>query len=70
MKRERIKKVVYTIILAIACFGICSLFILMLVLEYKFNTKDESVTKVEDISYIGTIKVISEEKVVIVTIRK
>ena len=36
----------------------------MLVLKYKFDTKDASTTKVEDIGYIGTIKIISEEKVV------
>lgn len=37
----------------------------MLVLKYKFDTvKDVPTTKVEDIGYIGTIKVISKEKVV------
>lgn len=37
----------------------------MFVLKYKFTTaKDAPTTEVEDISYIGTIKVISKEKVV------
>ena len=64
MRKERIKKVIYAITLVVACYGICSLFTLMLVLKYKFDTKDASTTKVEDIGYIGTIKIISEEKVV------
>ena len=37
----------------------------MLVLKYKFDTtKDVPTAEVEDIDYIGTIKVISKEKVV------
>lgn len=59
MKKERIRKIIYGIILAVSCSAICLLFITMFVLKYKFTTAE-----VEDISYIGTIKVISKEKVV------
>lgn len=65
MKKERIRKIIYGIILVVSCSAICLLIITMLVLKYKFTTaKDAPTTEVEDISYIGTIKVISKEKVV------
>lgn len=65
MKKERIRKIIYGIILVVSCSAICLLFITMLALKYKFTTaKDAPTTEVEDISYIGTIKVISKEKVV------
>lgn len=61
MKKEHIRKIIYGIILVVSCFAICLLFITMLVLKYKFTTVKDAL---EDISYIGTIKVISKEKVV------
>lgn len=65
MKKERIRKIIYGIILVVSCSAICLLFITMFVLKYKFTTaKDAPTTEVEGISYIGTIKVISKEKVV------
>lgn len=69
MKKERIRKIIYGIILVVSCSAICLLFIAMLVLKYKFDIAkdvptDVPTTEVEDISYIGTIKVISKEKVV------
>lgn len=59
MKKEHIRKIIYGIILVVSCSAICLLFITMLILKYKFDTAED-----EDIDYIGTIKVISKEKVV------
>lgn len=64
MKKERVRKIIYGIILVVACIAICSLFTVMLALKFKFDTKEASTTKVEDVRYIGTIRVISKEKVV------
>lgn len=64
MKKERVRKIIYGIILVVACIAICSLLTVMLALKFKFDTKEASTTKVEDVRYIGTIRVISKEKVV------
>lgn len=51
------RKIIFGIILAIACFGISFLIITMLILK-------DAPTDSDDLNYIGSIKIISKEKVV------